>query len=102
MLDAMAVEALEQHPEQVSESKPGNELENKQKTLQAFHIECKDKGLQAYLSPLRYRVDVQGAPLSVARDEMLEKVKAADLSTENGAVGSCSKNEPKVEASVSL
>ncbi len=98
MLDAIAAEALDQHPEQV--------LENKQQTLQTFPLACKEKGLQVYLSPLRYRVDVQGAPLSVARDEMLEKVKAADLSrengtengTENGAIGHCS----KVEASVSL
>ena len=84
MLDAMAAEAPDSSAEQVPKREPESKLEKKQKILDDFHLECKDKGLQAYLSPLRYRVDVQGAPLSLARDEMLQKVKAADLSRENG------------------
>ncbi|MGB3297682.1 MAG: hypothetical protein WBA76_05380, partial [Phormidesmis sp.] len=91
MLEAMAVEA----PDYGAEPTP----KDKQKTLQDFHFECKKKGIQAYLSPLRYRVDVQGAPLSLARDEMLETVKAAALDSENGSVRSCSNS--KLKASVS-
>lgn len=93
MLDAIAAEALDYSSEQVPKRKPDrklernseNRIEKKQQILQAFHLECREKGLQAYLSPLRYRVDVQGAPLSLARDEMLNTVKAADLSRENGS-----------------
>jgi pimeloyl-ACP methyl ester carboxylesterase len=49
-----------------------------QRSLNAFHQRCQDKGLQVYLSPLRYRVDVQGAKLSSAREEMLQIVKASE------------------------
>ncbi len=50
-------------------------VETAQMALDAFHQRCEAKGLQVYLSPLRYRVNVQGAPLAIAREEMLETVK---------------------------
>jgi hypothetical protein len=49
-----------------------------QQSLDGFDQRCQDKGLQVYLSPLRYRVDVQGTALSVAREEMLTIVKSAE------------------------
>jgi Alpha/beta hydrolase of unknown function (DUF900) len=49
-----------------------------QQSLDGFDQRCQDKGLQVYLSPLRYRVDVQGAALSVAREEMMTIVKSAE------------------------
>ncbi len=52
-------------------------IKDTQQSLDVFDQRCQDKGLQVYLSPLRYRVDVQGAPLSMARDEMLQLVKVA-------------------------
>lgn len=38
---------------------------------------CMEKGIEVYLSPLRYRVDVQGADFSAAREEMLQTVRSA-------------------------
>lgn len=43
--------------------------------LEAFHEKCKRLGMQVYLSPLRYRSDVQGQPVQVAKAEMLQKIK---------------------------
>ncbi len=53
-------------------------VESTQQSLAVFDRRCQDKGLQVYLSPLRYRVDVQGAALSMAREEMLQIVKVAE------------------------
>ncbi len=53
-------------------------ISDTQAALNIFDQRCKDKGIQLYLSPLRYRVDIQGAKLSAARKEMLQTVKAAE------------------------
>ena len=45
--------------------------------LKALHQTCMNKGIQAYLSPLRYRVDVQKANVRDAKSEMLEVVQDA-------------------------
>ncbi len=39
----------------------------------------KDKGIEVYLSPLRYQVDVLGDDLAIAKKQMLEEVKADAL-----------------------
>ncbi len=46
---------------------------------------CMEKGIEVYLSPLRYRVDVQGASFSAAREEMLQTVQAAQQSDAEGS-----------------
>jgi hypothetical protein len=51
-------------------------IDGPQHALDVFSQRCDDKGIQVYLSPLRYRVDVQGAPLATARKEMLQTVQA--------------------------
>ena len=48
------------------------ETEDKEAALTEFDRRCADKGIQVYLSPLRYRVDVQGAELPQAKKEMLQ------------------------------
>ena len=48
-----------------------------EQALAAFNGRCVEKGIEVYLSPLRYRVDVQGADLAAAREEMLQTVRAA-------------------------
>lgn len=52
--------------------------------LEKLHERCMEKGIQVYLSPLRYRVDVQGANVRDAKSEMLEVVQdaSADIVTE--------------------
>ncbi|MBE9060150.1 DUF3054 domain-containing protein [cf. Phormidesmis sp. LEGE 11477] len=48
----------------------------------ALHIldeKLKDKGIEVYLSPLRYRVNVQGKDLAEAKQQMLEKVEGNAL-----------------------
>ncbi|MFK8181946.1 MAG: alpha/beta hydrolase [Phormidesmis sp.] len=52
--------------------------------LAALHERCMEKGIQVYLSPLRYRVDVQGANVREAKSEMLAVVQdaSADIVTD--------------------
>ncbi len=52
-------------------------LESKKAALGAFNQRCFERGIQVYLSPLRYRVDVQGAKLKEAKSQMIQTVKAA-------------------------
>jgi hypothetical protein len=54
--------------------------EGREKALDALNDRCIHKGIQVYLSPLRYRVDVQGADMSDAREEMLRAMRAEQLS----------------------
>jgi len=59
------------------------EADDRECALDVFDQRCAEKGIQVYLSPLRYRVDVQGADLKVSKKKMLdtvnaEKTKAAD------------------------
>jgi len=50
-----------------------------EKSLDLFDHRCADKGIQVYLSPLRYRVDVQKFKMSEAKDELLQAVQPASL-----------------------
>ena len=52
--------------------------------LEQLHQRCMERGIQVYLSPLRYRVDVQGTDIRAAKLEMLEVVKdaSADIETD--------------------
>ncbi len=55
---------------------------NPEDALTALSNRCLAKGIQVYLSPLRYRVDVQGDNLAKAKQEMLETVKSDPLSVD--------------------
>jgi hypothetical protein len=55
--------------------KHGSIPHSPQTALEAFHQKCAQLGIQAYLSPLRYRVHVEGQPLRVAKGEMLRKIR---------------------------
>lgn len=55
---------------------------NPEDSLTALSRRCLDKGIQVYLSPLRYRVEVQGENLAKAKQEMLESVKSDPLSVD--------------------
>ncbi|MEM6448782.1 MAG: alpha/beta hydrolase [Cyanobacteria bacterium P01_D01_bin.105] len=57
------------HPETITS--------NQYEALQQLHERCMAKGIQVYLSPLRYRVDVQGANVREAKAEMLAMVQDA-------------------------
>lgn len=50
------------------------EAGDKEAALAVFDRRCAEKGIQVYLSPLRYRVDVQGADFLAAKQEMLQTV----------------------------
>lgn len=58
----------------ISQESVAAEANDKQAALDVFDRRCADKGIQVYLSPLRYRVDVQGADLRQAKKEMLQTV----------------------------
>ncbi|MBU6229210.1 MAG: alpha/beta hydrolase [Cyanobacteria bacterium REEB459] len=49
---------------------------DRQIALTQFHLTCKTKQIQGFLSPFRYRVDIQGAGLEETRGAMLEAIKA--------------------------
>ncbi len=44
--------------------------------LSKLHLECQTKHIQSYLSPFRYRVDVQGGSLEGAKIELLDAIQA--------------------------
>lgn len=46
-----------------------------QVALSQLHVACKEKGIQGYLSPFRYRVDIQGENLENTREEMLQVIE---------------------------
>lgn len=43
--------------------------------LSQLHLACQDKGIQGYLSPFRYRVDIQGDNLEGTMREMLHAIE---------------------------
>ncbi len=47
----------------------------REQKLTLFDQLCMEKGIQIYLSPLRYRVDVQGAEMSEAKKEMMQSLQ---------------------------
>ncbi len=49
---------------------------DRQVALTQLHLTCKAKQIQGFLSPFRYRVDIQGASLEETRGDMLEAIKA--------------------------
>ncbi|MGD1898415.1 MAG: alpha/beta hydrolase [Phormidesmis sp.] len=54
-------------------------LYTKEEQLDMFSQLCQHKGIQVYLSPLRYRVDVQGADMVEAKKEMIETLQPTSL-----------------------
>lgn len=46
-----------------------------QVALSQLHVDCEKKGIQGYLSPFRYRVDIQGGNLEGAMKEMLSAIE---------------------------
>jgi len=88
-LKAIAAETAASHPETSATSS--------HEALEQLHGLCTEKGIQVYLSPLRYRVDVQGANVRDAKSEMLEvvqdasaesSIEAADAVAMTGEAGS--------------
>lgn len=55
---------------------------NSHEALEQLNEHCMEKGIQVYLSPLRYRVDVQGANVRAAKSEMLAVVQDASADIE--------------------
>ena len=47
--------------------------------LDIFNQQCMEKGIQAYLSPLRYRVNVQGCDIYTAKNEMMRTIQPEPL-----------------------
>ncbi|MEO0537309.1 MAG: alpha/beta hydrolase [Cyanobacteria bacterium P01_A01_bin.123] len=43
-------------------------------SLSKLHIACRDLGIQSFLSPIRYRVDIQGKPITDTKGEILEAI----------------------------
>jgi Alpha/beta hydrolase of unknown function (DUF900) len=43
--------------------------------LSKLHMQCREKGIQAFLSPIRYRVDIQGHSLQDTQGKMLEAMQ---------------------------
>ncbi|MEM9152163.1 MAG: alpha/beta hydrolase [Cyanobacteria bacterium P01_F01_bin.3] len=50
-----------------------------EESLNLFDQQCANKGIQVYLSPLRYRVNVQGANIHTAKDEMMQTIQPESL-----------------------
>ena len=44
--------------------------------LDMFSQNCAEKGIHVYLSPLRYRVDAQGADMRIAKELLLETIRS--------------------------
>ncbi|MEL6551913.1 MAG: hypothetical protein AAFQ63_00430 [Cyanobacteria bacterium J06621_11] len=53
-----------------------------EKSLDMFNQNCIEKGIEVYLSPLRYRVDVQGALMSEAKTELMQTLQPASLAAQ--------------------
>jgi pimeloyl-ACP methyl ester carboxylesterase len=47
-----------------------------QVALSQFHLQCQAKQIQGFLSPFRYRVDIQGGSLDGTKTEMLRAIQA--------------------------
>ncbi|MEM6426559.1 MAG: alpha/beta hydrolase [Cyanobacteria bacterium P01_D01_bin.128] len=43
-------------------------------SLSKLHMSCRDLGIQSFLSPVRYRVDIQGKSVTDTKDEMLKAI----------------------------
>ena len=48
-------------------------------SLSKLHIACRDLGIQSFLSPVRYRVDIQGQPITDAQGEFLEAIASEPM-----------------------
>jgi hypothetical protein len=44
--------------------------------LTQLHLACQARQIQGFLSPLRYRVDIQRASLEHTRENLLEAIRA--------------------------
>ncbi|PZO54756.1 MAG: hypothetical protein DCF15_11455 [Phormidesmis priestleyi] len=82
-MKAIATETSSELPASASPvSSPPQCSLNPEDSLTALSKRCLDKGIQVYLSPLRYRVDVQRENLAKAKQEMLKSVKSNPLSVD--------------------
>ncbi|MEL6880273.1 MAG: hypothetical protein AAFP09_07085 [Cyanobacteria bacterium J06607_10] len=74
-----------------------------ERSLDMFDQRCMDKGIQVYLSPLRYRVDVQGADLYATKENIMRTVQPVSLSQEvSEEVASTIPEQPAPEQSKTL
>jgi hypothetical protein len=48
---------------------------DRQVALTQLHLACQARQIQGFLSPFRYRVDIQGANLEHTRENLLEAIK---------------------------
>ncbi len=58
-------------------SKPG--LNQRERRLNRLDQRCMEKGIQIYLSPLRYQVDVQGAEMGQAKADIMQTLQPKPL-----------------------
>ena len=75
---------FEETLEAIANEAPMNNESRKADAYEALgklHAHCMEKGIQVYLSPLRYRVDVQKANIRAAKAEMLTVVQDAGAET---------------------
>lgn len=69
----------EQSESQQSEGQQSEAQTWRQQALDDFDRCCRDRGIQVYLSPLRYRVNVQGADAYSSKEDMLRTVQPRSL-----------------------
>ena len=87
----------------ISQESVAVEANDRQAALDVFDRCCADKGIQVYLSPLRYRVDVQGADLRQAKKEMLQTVNVEKKSApqqQSYQAAASAKPRPASESSI--
>ena len=50
--------------------------------LSKLHLQCQELGIQSFLSPIRYRVNIQGESLIADKQELLQAIdqESAELS----------------------
>ena len=60
--------------EAIAKEKIAIESSDREGALHVFDRQCEEKGIQVYLSPLRYRVDVQGKDLKESKRDMMRTV----------------------------
>lgn len=47
--------------------------------LSKLHLQCRDLGIQSFLSPMRYRVDIQGHNIADNKQELLDAIDQASV-----------------------
>ena len=75
MLNAITEEQKDTNTSESSLQSTHQLVNQRLDALDTLDQRCANKGIQVYLSPLRYRVDVQGADLNLAKEEMMRVVQ---------------------------